>query len=312
MKISIIGAGNVGGLTAMRLVEAGIPEVVLVDVAKGLAQGKILDMDDAGSVLKYSYRISGTDDITAIKGSDIVVVTAGLARKPGMTREDLLKKNAQILKDVCLSIKDTCPESILIIVTNPLDLMTYLALKITGFKANRVLGMGVSLDAARFANQISKELNIPAVEIDAWVIGSHGEGMLPLPRFTTIKSTKTLDQLLDNEKVDLLVKKTMERGIEIVSLLGSGSAYFAPSQAIAAIVKAIVKDEKRMIGVSAYLNGEYGIKDVCIGAPCRIGKSGIEKIVEFDLNKEEAALLIKSSESISKNLDLIKPFCHGL
>jgi malate dehydrogenase len=229
-----------------------------------------------------------------------------------MTREDLLKKNAQILKDVCLSIKDTCPKSIVIIVTNPLDLMTYLALKVTGFEANRVFGMGVSLDAARFANQISKELNIPAAEIDAWVIGSHGEGMLPLPRFTTIKSTNTLNQLLDNEKANLLIKKTLERGLEIVSLLGSGSAYFAPSQAIAAIVKAIVKDEKRMIGVSAYLNGEYGIKDICIGVPCRIGKAGIEKVVELDLNKEELSLLIKSSESISRNLDLIKPFCHGL
>ncbi len=311
MKISIIGAGNVGGLTAMRLAEAGFGDIVLADIAKGLAQGKAFDLEDAGSILKFNYRIQGTDDIENIKDSDIIIITAGLARKPGMTREDLLNKNAQILKDVCLKIKKISPQSIVVVVTNPLDLMTYLALKITGFKSNKVFGMGISLDAARFVNLINKELNIPSTDIEACVIGSHGEGMLLLPRFTTVKGVE-LNELLEDEKIKVLIKRTLERGQEVVSLLGSGSAYFAPSQAILSIVRAIVKDEKRIIGVSACLNGEYGIKDICIGVPCRLGKEGIEKIIEFDLNKEERPLFLKSAESIRRNLDLIKPFCHGL
>ncbi len=311
MKISIIGAGNVGGLTAMRLAEAGFGDIVLVDITKGLAQGKAFDLEDAGFILKYSYLIQGTDDIENIKDSDIIVITAGLARKPGMTREDLLNKNAQILKDVCMKIKKISGRSIVIVVTNPLDLMTYLALKITGFKSNKVFGMGVSLDAARFANQINKELNIPSADIEACVIGSHGEGMLPLPRFTTVKGME-LNELLEDEKIKALIKRTQERGQEVVSLLGSGSAYLAPSQAILTIVRAIVKDEKRTIGVSAYLNGEYETKDICIGVPCRLGKEGIEKIIEFDLNKKERSLFHRSIESIRKNLELIKPFYYGL
>jgi len=311
MKISVIGAGNVGGLTAMRLLEAGLGDIVLVDITKGLAQGKALDLEDAASVLKYNYRIRGTDNIEYVKDSDVIIVTAGLTRKPEMTREDLLSKNAQILKDVCLAIKRLSGQAIVIVVTNPLDLMTYLTLKITGFKPNKVFGMGVSLDAARFTNLISKELNVPCSEIEACVIGSHGEGMLPLPRFTFIKGVE-LTKMLEEEKINALIKKTFLRGQEIVSFLGSGSAYFAPSQAIAAIVKIIIKDEKRLIGVSAYLEGEYGIKDMCTGVPCRVGKEGIEKIVEFDLNKEERALFLDSAESIRKNLALIKPYCHGL
>lgn len=311
MKISIIGAGNVGGLTAMRLAEAGVGDIVLVDINKGLAIGKAFDLEDAGSLLKYHYRILGTDDIAAIKDSEIIIVTAGLSRKPGMSREDLLNKNSQILKDACSAIKNISPKSIVIVVTNPLDLMTYLALKITGFKSNRVFGMGISLDAARFTHQISKELDIPHATIEACVLGTHGEGMLPLPRFTTVKGIE-LTEMLEDERIRVLIKKTLKRGEEIVSLLGSGSAYFAPSQAIAAIVKIIVKNEKRTIGVSAYLDGEYGIKDICIGVPCRLGKDGIEKIIELDLNKEERSLFLNSAESVSKNLGLIKPFCHGL
>lgn len=307
MKISIIGAGNVGGLTAMRLAEADFADILLIDIAKGIADGKALDMEDAGFVLKRNYRIQGTGDITKINHSDIVIVTAGLARKPGMTREDLLNKNAGVLKDVCTAIKELCNKAILITVTNPLDVMTYLALKITGFSPKRVLGMGASLDAARFANQIGKELNIPGTQIDACVIGSHGEGMLPLPRFSTVKGVG-LDELFDDDKIRLLTEKTLGRGLQIVSLLGSGSAYFAPSQAIAALVRAIVKDEKRVIGVSAHLNGEYGVKDICIGVPCRIGREGIEKIIELDLDKEEKEIFLNSADSVRRNLGLIKPY----
>jgi malate dehydrogenase len=302
MKISVIGAGNVGGLAAMRLAQEGLGEIVLIDIVKGLAQGKAWDLQDSQPILKYNYNIEGTDDISQIKNSDIIVITAGLARKPGMTREELLDKNKQILKDLCLNVKKSAPESIIIVVTNPLDLMTYFVLKATGFKPSRVLGMGITLDSARFANLISRELNIPVSDIEACVIGSHGESMLPLPRFTKIKGV-ALDEFLDDKKIETLIIKTIDRGKEIVSLLGSGSAYFAPSAAIAALVKVIVKDEKRIQGASAYLNGEYGLKDICIGVPCRLGRQGIEKIIELDLNKGEKEALLNSAQSLRKLID---------
>ncbi|MFH1888867.1 MAG: malate dehydrogenase [Candidatus Omnitrophota bacterium] len=311
MKITIIGAGNVGGLTAMRLAEAGFGEIVLADIDGGLAKGKALDLEDNASILRLNYRIFGVGDMAKIGNSDIIVITAGLTRKPGMTREDLFNKNARILKEVCIKIKEISPGSIVIVVTNPLDLMTYLALKVTAFKPGRVFGMGISLDTARFANLISQELNLSYADIEACVIGSHGEGMMPLPRLTTIKGIE-LSQFLSEEKVKDITNRTMGRGLEIVSSLGSGSAYFAPSQAIAAIVKMIAKDEKRTVGLSAYLNGEYGEKDICIGVPCRLGKNGIEKIIELDLNQQERALFTQAAGSIRSNLELIKPFCHGL
>jgi len=304
MKISIIGAGNIGSLTAMRLAEGGMGEIILVDIVPGLAQGKSLDLEDARPILKYNYPIQGTNQIKNIEGCDIIIITAGLTRKPGTTREDLLNKNAQIIKEVCLQIKKLASQAILIVVTNPLDLMTQLALKITGFKPQRVFGMGASLDAARFTNLISQELNIPNTNIEACVIGSHGEGMLPLPRFTKIKGV-SLDEILDEQKLSALVRKTVERGTEIVSLLGSGSAFFAPSAAIASLVKIMVKDEKRIIGVSAYLNGEYGIKDVCAGVPCRLGKAGIEQIIELDLNNQEKEAFLKSAANLKKQYSLI-------
>lgn len=270
----------------MRLAHENIGEVVLLDVAKGLAQGKAYDLEDARALLKLNYNIKGADDINQIKDSAVVVITAGLARKPGMTREDLLNKNAVILKDVCLNIKKLAPQAIIIIVTNPLDLLTYFALQFTGFSRNKIFGMGVTLDAARFANLISKELSVPAVTVEACVIGSHGEGMLPLARFSKVNGV-ILETLLDKKRVETLVSGTIDRGREIVSLLGSGSAYFAPSAAITELVKAIAKDEKRVLGVSAYLNGEYGISDVCVGVPCRLGRNGIEQIIELDLNAQE-------------------------
>lgn len=299
MKISIIGAGNVGSTTAMRLAQEGWGDILLVDIVKGKAEGIALDLEDAQPILKYNYNIQGTDDINKIKDSDIIIITAGLTRKPGMSREELLNKNATILKDICLSIKKLAALSIIIVVTNPLDLMTYFVLKTTGFKRNQVLGMGISLDTARFANLISKELNIPYTDIEACVIGSHGEGMLPLPRFTNIKGIK-LDEFLDEKKIEALVNKTVARGLEIVSLLGSGSAYFAPSAAITTMVKAIAKDEKRTLGVCAYLNGEYGIKDMCLGVPCRIGRLGIEKIIELELNKQEKETLLQTAARLKQ------------
>jgi len=297
MKISIIGAGNVGGLTAMRLSQDGLSEILLVDALKNLVQGKAMDMQDAQAIVKCNYNIRGSDDLQEIKGSDIIVMTAGFPRKPGMTREELLNKNAEVLSQICAVIRKVSSQAVVLIVTNPLDLMTYFALKATGFPAQKVFGMGISLDAARFANLISQELNIPVNEIEACVIGSHGEGMLPLPRLTKVKDI-ALDEFCEKKKADALVKRTAERGHEIVSLLGSGSAYFAPSAAIAQIVKAVAKDEKRIIGVSAYLEGEYGIQGACIGVPCRIGKSGIENIIELELSKEEKELLRAGADKL--------------
>lgn len=306
MKISIVGAGNVGGLTAMRLAQEGIGDIHLIDIAKGLAQGKALDMEDARPLVKINYNIHGSDDLTQIKDSDIVVVTAGFPRKPGMTREDLLQKNAAVLKEVCLQAKLLAAGSILIIVTNPLDPMTHFALKITGFKPNRVIGMGISLDAARFANLIANELKVLPLDVDACVIGSHGEGMLPLARFTRIKGV-ALGEFLKDEQISALIKRTIERGKEIVTLLGSGSAYFAPSAAITAMVKAIVKDELRTLGACAYLNGEYGFKDVCLGVPCRLGKEGIEEIIELDLNAKEKQALLDTVASLKEQAITLAP-----
>lgn len=296
MKISIIGAGNVGSTTAMRLAEEGVGEIVLIDIAKGLASGKALDLEDARGILKYDYQILGSEDIGEIKGADIVIITAGLARKPGMTREQLIGVNAGILKVVSLSIKKLAANSVVIVVTNPLDLMTHLVLKTTGFPKNRVMGMGISLDAARFANLIAKALKVDVSSVEACVIGSHGQGMLPLPAFTKIGGVR-LDEFLNAQQIEELLNKTIGRGAEIVALLGSGSAYFAPSAAIAALVKTIAKDERRTVGVCAWLEGEYGINDLCLGVPARIGKNGIEKIVELDLSKEEKTQLSKAAET---------------
>lgn len=289
----------------MRIAQMGLGDVVLIDVAKGLAQGKAFDMEDSRSLIKYDYRVEGTEDISALKKSDIIVVTAGLARKPGMTREDLLNKNAAILNDICLNIKKLAPEAILLMVTNPLDLMTQFALRATGFNPNKLFGMGLTLDAARFANIISKELKVSPLDVEAIVIGSHGEGMLPVPRLSKVKGV-SLNELLDDDKLKEIAQKTVERGKEIVSLLGSGSAYFAPSAAIAEIVKCIVKDEKHTLGVSVYLNGEYGLKDVCLGFPCRIGRDGIEDIVELDLNAQEKETLQKSAAYLKEQFANLK------
>ena len=283
----------------MRVAQNKLGKVVLFDIVKGLAQGKCFDMDDARAILKNDYDLTGTDDIHQLRNSDIVVITAGLARKPGMTREDLLSKNTQILKSICQNLKNLCPDAIIIVVTNPLDLMTYAAIKLTGFKPQRILGMGITLDASRFANLISKELGVPVTDIEAVVIGTHGEGMMPLASLTKVKG-KPLTEAVHKDKAADLVKRTGLRGAEIVSLLGSGSAYYAPSAAIADLVEVIASGKTAIRGVSAYLNGEYGVKDVCIGTLCQIGKNGIEKILEVNLTGEEKAAFLKSANNLKE------------
>ena len=299
MKISVIGAGNVGGMTAMRLIEESIAEVVLIDIAKGLAEAKALDLEDSLALNKCTRKIKGSQDIDEIKGSGITIITAGLARRPGMSREELILKNASLLNSICEKIKIHCPDSIVIVVTNPVDILTLLTLKKLNFSKHKVFGAGANLDSARFSNLISHELNITNAEIEATVIGAHGQTMLALERFTYIKGAP-LSSLLDKQKIKELIQATVQRGARIVSLLGSGSAYFAPSAAITNLTKSIVKDEKRNICLSAYLEGEYGVNDLCIGVPCRIGSQGIEEIIELDLNKEEKKAFQLSAESLKK------------
>jgi malate dehydrogenase len=306
MKISIIGAGNVGALAAMRVAEQNLGEVVLIDILKGAAQGKAYDLDDCRAILGCHYTIQGSSLIEDIKGSDIVVITAGLARKPGMTREDLISKNADIVGSVSRAIKEYAPSSIVVVVTNPLDVMTYLALQVTGFDKRKVFGMGLTLDASRFSNLIAHEFGAAVTDIEPCVIGSHGETMMPLSRFTKIKG-KTLDTLGTVERVNALVERTKKRGQEIVSLLGSGSAFFAPSAAIAEIVRVVARGQERLLGVSAFLDGEYGVKGICVGVPCRLGRQGIGNIQILDLNSSEKEAFLKSAESIR---ELIKLLTH--
>lgn len=301
MKISIVGVGNVGGLTALHLCSLGFKEITLVDIIPNAARAKAFDLSDAKFILKQDCRINGSDDINQIVGSEIIVITAGLTRKPGMKREELIQKNTQIIKGICQHIKKLCQQAIVIVVTNPLDAMTYLAIKETDLPARHVLGMGLGLDCSRLANAIAECLNVAVTEIEPCVIGCHGERMLPLSRYTKVKG-KSLDTCLDQERIKELFQKTIKRGAEIVSLLGNGSAYFAPSAAIAELVRAIAKDQKRILPVSAYLDGEYGLHDICIGVPARLGRNGAEEIIELQLNDDERSAFLKSAESIKEQI----------
>ena len=302
MKISIIGAGNVGAMTAMHLCNMGFENIVLVDTKPGRALGCASDLSDARFIFRRNYHIEGSQDFRQIKNSGMIIITAGIARQPGMSRQDLLTTNSRIIKDISTQIKQFASAAIVIVVTNPLDPLTYLVLRITGFSASRVFGMGPSLDSSRFANQISEELSLDVNKIEPYVIGGHGKDMLPLARFTKTED-QSLNEVLSQEKVSPLIEGTIQRGAQIVSLYGSGSAYFAPSAAIAQIVKIIAEDKKEIIGLSAYLNRKYGVADVCIGVPCRLGRDGIIEIIELELNEEEKSAFLKSARSIKDQIN---------
>ncbi|MFH1578237.1 MAG: malate dehydrogenase [Candidatus Omnitrophota bacterium] len=304
MKISIIGAGNVGGTTALRLSLLGFKEIILIDSVPGLARAKAFDLNDARFIAQQDYYFTGTDDIKQIAKSQIIILTAGLARKPGMSREELAQKNSLIIKRICQQIKELSGQSIVIVVTNPLDVMTYLVLRETRFPARRIIGMGLSLDSSRLANLIAETLNIAASKVEPCIIGSHGAGMLPLIRYSKV-SSKPLNKSLAPDKIDDIFKHTIQRGAEIVSLFGKGSAYFAPSAAIAELTKAVAFDEKRILPVSVFLDGEYGLKNICIGLPCSIGKNGIEKIISYELEENEKTAFLNSAESIKKQIAAI-------
>lgn len=303
-KVSIIGAGAVGATLAHRIIESGLADVVILDIAKNMAIGKAFDLLDASPIAGHERTILGTDDYKDIAVSDIVVITAGLARKPSMTREDLIAKNAQIVKSVSDNIKRYSPDAIVIVVTNPLDSMTYLTLKTTGFKPSKVFGMAGVLDASRFIYLIASELKVPRASVQTYMLGSHGDTMVPILSKTTV-SGRPISEVIKKDKLDAIIKRTRERGAEIVGLFGSGSAYYSPSAAVFKMINAILKDSKETIVASAFLNGEYGLKDIAIGVPCKIGKNGIEEIVELEITKEEDIAFRNSAKAIKSAIDIL-------
>ena len=306
MKITVIGAGNVGASAAQRIAEKELAnEVVIVDVVDGLPQGKGLDMYESAPVEGFDSKIIGTNSYDATANSDIIVITAGIARKPGMSRDDLLNTNAGILKTVSEQAVAKSPRSILIVVSNPLDVMVYVALKVSGFDRHRVVGMAGVLDTARFRSFIAMELNVSVEDVTAFVLGGHGDSMVPLPRYTSVAGIPLTD-LLPPEKIEALVTRARNGGIEIVNFLKTGSAYYAPSAAAVQMVEAIVKDKKRILPCAVYLQGEYGLKDTVVGVPVKLGKAGIEKIMEIKLTADESAALKKSADDVQSNIGKLK------
>ncbi len=300
-KITIIGAGAVGATAAQRIAEKGLGDVVLTDIVEGLPQGKALDLMEAGPLFGYDSKITGTNDYKDIEGSDVVVVTAGIARKPGMTREDLLKINTKIIREVSQNIAKYAPDSVVITVTNPLDIMTYVTMKTTGFEPHRVFGMSGVLDSGRFATFIAMELGCSVRDINAMVLGGHGDTMVPLPRFTTVSGVP-ITELLSEDAIKRLVGRTVNGGAEIVNLLKTGSAFYAPSAAVTNMVEAVVKDTKRVLPACAYLNGEYGNKDIYLGVPVKLGRKGVEEIIELKLASPEKKALDKSAEAVKEGI----------
>lgn len=302
MKVSIIGAGNVGSTLAERVLTHDLADVVLLDIAENLAKAKAYDLLDATPLMGYKKRISGTSDYKETAGSDAVVITAGLPRRPGMSREDLIEKNRQIIESVTRGIKEFSPDSIIIVVTNPLDIMTYLAYKEIGCPRKKILGMAGNLDTARFKTLLSEELDVSPHKIETFVLGSHGDTMVPLVSKTLVEG-KPLKEILDDKKISRLLERTKKRGAEIVGLLKTGSAYYSPSAACFEILKAISKNEKKIVPCSCVLEGEYGLKKCAIGVPAKIGKAGVEEILEWKLQDEEFRGLKKSAELVKNALE---------
>jgi malate dehydrogenase len=304
-KVTVIGAGNVGSDLARRVLERDLADVALIDIVEGLPQGRALDLAQAGAIEKYFSKITGSNSFSDMSGSDVVVVTAGLTRKPGMSRDDLIHKNTEIVGGVVEQIKANAPNSIIIIVTNPLDVMTYLALKKSGFGPKRVLGMAGALDTARMKAFISMELNVHPNDIEAMVLGSHGDLMVPIASRTKVKG-KLLAKVMQKEKIDAIIKRTQDGGAEIVALLKTGSAFYAPAASAADMVEAIIKNTKEVIPSCCYLSGEYGLNDICVGVPAKLGKNGVEEVVKIDLSNEELEALKRSAASIRENIVKLK------
>ena len=296
-KITVVGAGNVGGTTAQRLAEKNEYEVVLVDIVEGVPQGKALDITQAGPVWGYSTRVVGTNGYDDTTGSSVAVITSGIPRKPGMSRDELLTTNAKIVKSVVSELISRSPNIILILVTNPLDAMVHVARRISGLPKSQVLGMAGVLDSARMRSFIAAELNVPGPDVSAMVLGGHGDTMVPLPRYTTVKG-KPVSELMAKERLDEIVKRTREGGAEIVGLLKTGSAFYAPSASAVDMVEAIMKDQKRVLPCAVLCEGEYGLKDVVVGVPVKLGRGGAEQVIEYELTAEEQAGLVNSARAV--------------
>jgi malate dehydrogenase len=296
-KITVVGAGNVGGTVAQRLAEKNAYDVVLVDIVPGIPQGKALDITQAGPVCGYSTRVVGTNGYDETAGSSIAVITSGIPRKPGMSRDELLATNAKIVKTVVRELVSRSPNIILILVTNPLDAMVHVARQVSGLPKSRVLGMAGVLDTARLRSFVAEELNVPGTEVQAMVLGGHGDTMVPLVRQTTVAGTPITDRL-SPDRLAALIKRTQDGGAEIVGLLKTGSAFYAPSASAVDMVEAIMNDQKRVMPCAMFCEGEYGLKDVIVGVPVTLGRSGGESIVEYELTAEERTALQASADAV--------------
>jgi len=306
-KVSIVGAGNVGATAAYYVAEKVIADIVMVDVAEGVTQAKALDFLHAGPMRRYDVSIKGTGNFSEIADSDVVVITAGFPRKPGMDRMDLLKVNAGIVKSVAQNIAKYAPNSTVIVVSNPLDIMCHVAFRTTGFAVQRVMGMAGILDSTRFRYFVAQELGCALTDVHAMVLGGHGDQMVPLPRFTTVAGIP-ITEMLDKSVIDRMVERTRKGGAEIVGHLKTGSAYYAPAASVAEMIEAIITDRKTLAPCACYLRGEYGIHDLFIGVPALLGKNGIERIVELELEKEEADQLEASANAVRKGVEELDTF----
>ncbi len=300
-KISIIGAGFVGATAAHWAAAKELGDIVLVDILEGIPQGKALDLFEASPIEGFDAKVIGTNTYEETKGSDIVIITSGVPRKPGMSREDLLDINRKIIESVVAEVMAKSPNAFLLMVTNPLDTMTYLAFKKSGLPRERVIGMAGVLDTARYRAFIAMELGVSVEDIQAVLLGGHGDEMVPLPRYTTISGIP-LSQFLPKDKIDKLVDRTRKGGGEIVNLLKTGSAFYAPSAGAVQMAEAILKDKKRILPCCVYLKGEYGLNDICFGVPVKLGETGVESIIELELTGEEKVLVAKSAESVKKSI----------
>ncbi len=299
LKVTVVGAGNVGGTAAQRLAEKNAYDVVLVDIAPGMPQGKALDMMQAGPVCGFDSRVIGTNGYDETTGSAVAIITSGIPRKPGMSRDELLATNAKIVTGVVRELVKRSPEIILVLVTNPLDAMTYVAHKVSGLPKQRVLGMAGVLDSARFRSFIAEALNVPATDVQAMVLGGHGDTMVPLLKHTTVKG-RPITELLPKDKLTALVKRTQDGGAEIVNLLKTGSAFYAPSAAAVDMVEAILKDQKRVLPCAVKCDGEYGIDGLFVGVPAKLGRKGVEGIEQYELSPDEKTALAASAQAVKE------------
>ncbi|RMG02794.1 MAG: malate dehydrogenase [Nitrospirae bacterium] len=304
-KVAVIGAGNVGATLALYIAKDGISDVLLYDIKEGLPQGKALDILEATPLWSRSVSVKGSNNLKDIEGSDIVVITAGAARKPGMSRDDLLHINASVIKSVSVELEKLCPDAVVIVVTNPMDVMAQYCWEVCCFPAKRVMGMGGVLDSARFRTFVALELGVSPADVEALVLGGHGDQMVPMPRFTTVRGV-SITELLDEQTINALIDRTRKGGAEIVSLLQTGSAYYAPAAATYQMVRSVLLDEKRVLPAATYLDGQYGVSGYYVGVPVVLGKNGVERIIELPLTEEENRYFQTSVKAVSELVNILR------